>query len=186
MKLIVGLGNYGKDYENTRHNIGYMLIDYIASKKNIEISNKGFKSLETNMLIKGEKVILIKPLTYMNNSGQALRMYMDYYKIEKSDILIIQDDKDMEFLKVKLVKNSSSGGHNGIRSIEENIQTKDYLRLKLGIGSVKNTNTKKFVLDKFSKSELSEINNKFIIFDSLLEDFISFNFQQLTSKYNGK
>lgn len=186
MKLIIGLGNYGKQYNNTRHNIGFMLLDYIANKKNYTINNNGFNSVDTKITIKGEKVIIIKPLTYMNNSGQAIRAYMNYYNIDKEDILVIQDDKDMEFMKLKIVKNSSSGGHNGIKSIESHLKSKDYMRLKIGIDSKYNKDTASFVLDKFSKEELSIIEKNFEFLIDLIEDFVEKDYQALTTKYNGK
>lgn len=186
MKLIIGLGNYGSEYDNTRHNIGFMLLDYIASKNNYSITSKEFNALCSKVVINGEKVIIIKPLTYMNNSGFALRVYMDYYKISIDDILVIQDDKDMDFMKLKFVKNSSSGGHNGIKSIESNLKSKDYMRLKIGINSKYNKNTSKFVLDKFSKEELNLIEEKFEYLIDIIDDFLSKDYQSLTTKYNGK
>ena len=121
MKLVVGLGNPGKEYVNTRHNIGYSLLDYLCD--NEEFVNEKFNALYKEINIDGEKVMLIKPLTYMNLSGEAVRKYVSFYKINFNNILIIQDDLDMNLGKIKFVFNSSSGGHNGIKDIEKNLNS---------------------------------------------------------------
>ena len=186
MKLIVGLGNIGQEYQNTRHNIGFMFLDFIANKNNFEITKKGFYSDEVKLTIKGEKIIIIKPQTYMNNSGSAVKEYMDYYKLEKEDILVIHDDIDMPLMRNKLVVNSSSGGHNGIKSIEQNIGTKDYMRLKLGINSSFNKDTKNFVLGKFTQEELNNIEEMFKEYSEIIGDFIDMKYNEMANKYNRK
>ena len=112
MKLIVGLGNPGKEYENTRHNIGFMVLDYYADNNNWK---EKWNSLYTELNMNGEKILLIKPLTYMNLSGHAVIQFINFYKIELKDILIIQDDLDLAVGKYRLKTNSSNGGHNGIK-----------------------------------------------------------------------
>lgn len=186
MKLIVGLGNPGKEYENTRHNIGFSLLDVIAKDKGLNFDSEKFnaKYIETN--IDGERVILIKPLSYMNLSGIVVRKYMDYFKIEKEDLLVIQDDLDMVLGKVKFVYNSSSGGHNGIKNIEEQISTKEYVRLKIGISNNKDIDTKDYVLAKFSKSDLEILDNTYSKLINVVEDFIKLDKSGLMSKYNNK
>ena len=118
MKLIVGLGNPGREYVNTRHNIGYDLLDYISLKKGYQINKNKFNSLYCETMINNEKIIIIKPETFMNLSGEAVSKFVSYYHIAPSDILVIQDDLDMHLGRVKIVANSSSGGHNGIKNIE--------------------------------------------------------------------
>ena len=134
MKLIVGLGNPGKSYENTRHNIGFMIIDHFANTTNWK--NK-WSALYTEIIINNEKVLLIKPQTFMNLSGNALIEFANFYKINLEDILVIQDDLDLEVGKYRLKINSSSGGHNGIKSIIERLGSNSFARLKIGISNNK-------------------------------------------------
>ena len=118
MKLVVGLGNQGNEYSNTRHNIGFQLLDFIANRNNIEFkSDKKFNADSATCIVNGEKVHLIKPLSYMNLSGTVVSRYANFYNIEPSDILVIQDDLDMDFGKVRILYDSTSGGHNGIKNI---------------------------------------------------------------------
>jgi len=186
MKLIVGLGNPGKEYVNTRHNIGFNLLDVIASDKGLNFDSEKFNAKYTEVNIFGERVILIKPLSYMNLSGIVVRKYMDYFKISKDDILVIQDDLDMVLGKIKFVYNSSSGGHNGIKNIEEQISTREYVRLKIGISNNKDIDTKDYVLSKFSKGDLEILDNTYSKLINLVEDFVNLDKSELMSKYNNK
>lgn len=186
MKLIVGLGNPGREYENTRHNIGFSLLDVIASEKGFNFDSEKFNAKYVDTNIFGERVILIKPLSYMNLSGIVVRKYMDYFKINKDDLLVIQDDLDMVLGKIKFVYNSSSGGHNGIKNIEEQISTKEYVRLKIGISNNKDIDTKDYVLAKFSKNDLEILNNTYSKLVNIVEDFIKLDKSMLMSKYNNK
>ena len=186
MKLIVGLGNPGKEYDNTRHNIGFSLLDVIAKEKGFNFDNEKFNANYAQINVNGEKILLIKPLSYMNLSGIVVRKYMDYFKIDKSDLLVIQDDLDMVIGKVKFVYNSSSGGHNGIKNIEEQISTKEYVRLKIGISNNKGIDTKDYVLGKFSKEDKEILDNTYNKLINLVEDFIKLDKTMLMSKYNNK
>ena len=186
MKLIVGLGNPGKEYENTRHNIGFSLLDVIANDKGLNFDSEKFNAKYLELNINNERVILIKPLSYMNLSGIVVKKYMDYFKISKDDILVIQDDLDMVLGKIKFVYNSSSGGHNGIKNIEQQISTREYVRLKIGISNNKNIDTKDYVLDKFSKNDLEILDNTYSKLIYLVEDFINLDKSALMSKYNNK
>ena len=186
MKLIVGLGNPGLKYRNTRHNIGFLLLDYIANKKKIMFLRNKFNGKYAELSIGGEKVILVKPLSFMNLSGEVVERFVSFYKIKLDDILVIQDDIDMNFGRVKIVHNSSSGGHNGIKDIEKQLASKSYLRLKIGISNDKSIDTKNYVLGKFSKDEKEKLD---LIYDSLKyvsDDFCDLSYEQLMSKYNKK
>lgn len=187
MKLIVGLGNPGKEYIGTRHNIGFDLLDFITKKNGYDFVNERFNASYVKININGENVILIKPLSYMNLSGTVVKKYMDYYKIDKSDLLVIQDDLDMALGKVKFVYNSSSGGHNGIKNIEDNIGSKEYVRLKIGIlNDKKNTDIKDYVLSKFSFEEevvIRDVYNKLVM---VTWDFVNLDKDKLMNKYNNK
>lgn len=134
MYLIVGLGNPEEEYSQTRHNMGFNTINKIAKKYNLEINKNKFHGLYESSIIENKKVILLKPQTYMNLSGISIKEIMDFYKINIEDILIIYDDMDIEPGKIKIRKKGGSGGHNGIKSIIENIRTEEFARIRIGIG----------------------------------------------------
>lgn len=184
MKLIVGLGNPGKEYENTRHNIGFMVIDSFAKDHNININKKKFNGLFCKFEYNNETVILLKPLSYMNLSGEVVRKYMKWYKITNKDLLVINDDLDLEFCKIKLKEKGRSGGHNGLLNIEQNIKTTEYKRLKIGISNNKNIDTKDYVLGKFNNNEKEKITDLLKVTNNILEDYLKIEFEKLMSKYN--
>lgn len=183
MKLIVGLGNPDKEYDKTRHNVGFMVIDnYLGS---VNWSNK-FNALYCEKVINGEKIIFVKPLTYMNNSGNAVGEFVRYFNIDNKDILVIQDDLDLNVGDYKLKMHSSSGGHNGIKSIIASLGNQDFPRLKVGIGSVKKNEVIDYVLGKFSKSELEVLNELFNTFDKIINSFIYEGIDKTMNVYNTK
>ena len=185
MKLVVGLGNPGKEYEYTRHNIGFGLIDFIANRYNILMKeNKKFNAIIGSTLINEEKVIIIKPLSYMNLSGTIVHKVASFYNIDASDILVIQDDLDMDFGKIRILYDSSSGGHNGIKNITENIGTQKYTRLKIGISNDDSIDTRDFVLGKFSKQQREELTHIYDKLDNIINDFVAMNTVELKQKYN--
>lgn len=184
MKLIVGLGNPGKEYENTRHNIGYIFIDSLASKLGVSIDKKKFNGLYTETMINNEKVLLVKPLSYMNLSGEVVAKFVNFYKIDVKDILIINDDLDLEVGRIRLRAQGSSGGHNGLKNIALHLNTEEFKRLKIGISNNKLIDTKDYVLGKFSKEEIKTIKDLKDQINDLLIDFISIDFERLMAKYN--
>lgn len=133
-KMIAGLGNPGKDYAQTRHNIGFLTIDVLASKSLLIFDKTRFDSEYVKARVKGKDVFLIKPLTYMNRSGIPIHKFASYYKIEIQDIIIVHDDMDLEFGKIKIVKSRGHGGHNGVRSIMESFGNNDCIRVRVGVG----------------------------------------------------
>ncbi len=186
MKLIVGLGNIGKEYENTRHNMGFMLIDRYLEYRNITDKFKEkFNAMYVETTINNEKVIFIKPTTYMNNSGIAVRAFVDFYKLSSEDILVISDDLDLDLGKFRLRRNGSSGGHNGLKSIISHLGTDDFKRLRIGISNDKD-DVINYVLSKFSKKELNEIDEMFNTLVNVLDDYFVIDFTSLMSKYNRK
>ncbi len=134
MKVIVGLGNPGKKYDNTRHNIGFEAIDYIADKEGISINTGKHKALIGTGYMGGEKVLLVKPQTFMNLSGESLRPIMDFYKLEPEDFIIIHDDIDLDVGRLRIRKKGSAGGHNGLKSIISHLGSMDFPRVKIGVG----------------------------------------------------
>lgn len=183
MKLIVGLGNPGKEYENTRHNMGYLFIDYYLNKKGINLEWKEkFNGLYLDTVIDGEKIIFMKPLTYMNLSGEAVRKYLDYFKIDVSDLLVVVDDLDLAVGNYKIKNNGSSGGHNGLKNIELHIGTQNYKRFRIGISNT-TYDVKDYVLGKISVKDYYDV---FDILSDVLDKFYNTSFDILMSKYNRK
>jgi PTH1 family peptidyl-tRNA hydrolase len=185
MKLIVGLGNPGKQYENTRHNIGFMALDKYASENNLSFKIESrFEGLITQTTYQGEKVILFKPVTYMNLSGRAIYKVVNYYKIDIDDILIIHDDLDLPTGKMRLREKGSSGGHNGLKSIIENLNTTNFKRVKIGISKNQN-DIIDYVLGKFSKTEMELLDQALNSMDDLIKMFISEKeFKNVMTKFN--
>ncbi|MCK5490348.1 MAG: aminoacyl-tRNA hydrolase [Candidatus Pacebacteria bacterium] len=161
MKLIIGLGNPGNEYKKTRHNVGFLSVDKIISSFNLSpvLMQTKFNAEISIGIIAEKKVILAKPQTFMNLSGQTVREISDYYKIEPKNIIIIQDDLDIPVGKYKISKNRNSGGHKGIQSIIDHLGTKNFQRVRIGI-AVENQKspTEKFVLENFGNEEMEMIN----------------------------
>lgn len=183
MKLIVGLGNPGREYKNTRHNIGFIVVDEYLGK--VDWKTK----LESDIYktdINGEEVIFIKPQTYMNLSGMAVAKVSKYYKIDSKDILVIQDDLDMAFGKFKLKRNSSSGGHNGIKSIISELGNDEFARLKIGIGKDLLIPVDKYVLSKLSENEINSINDNMNVYKDIINIFIKDGIEKAMLSYNNR
>ena len=184
MKLIVGLGNPGKEYEKTRHNCGFMAIDFFARNNNLDFKEK-FNGLYSEININNEKIILLKPTTFMNLSGECVLKFVNYYNIDYKDILIIYDDKDYELGAFKIKRKGSSAGHNGLNSILNLLHTEDINRVKIGI-SKNNLPLKDYVLKKFTKSEQEKIDNLLPTISNIMNDFSNLTIDELMEKYNGK
>lgn len=155
MKIIVGLGNPGKEYEETRHNLGFMAIDKIAKKLGVEINKNKFNGLIGELNYDNEKVLLVKPQTFMNLSGNCVEQILDFYKLEAEDLIVIYDDIDIEFGKIRIRPSGSPGTHNGMRNITNMIQSQDFCRIRIGTGKPReNQELFNFVLSKFNREEL--------------------------------
>src|SRR6056297_1072794 len=166
MKIIVGLGNPGKKYQNTRHNIGFAMLDFLfdqwLSQENFSAwqDKKKFKAEISQGRLNREKIILIKPQTMMNNSGQSVQAVLDFFQARPQDLVVIHDDLDLTLGKYKIQTNRSAAGHNGVKSIIRHLQTQDFTRIRIGIGQEKNqgqTDTVNFVLIKFSLLEKNKL-----------------------------
>ncbi|WP_132097054.1 aminoacyl-tRNA hydrolase [Neobacillus niacini] len=156
MKLIVGLGNPGKQYEKTRHNIGFEVIDELANQLSIPLNQSKFKGLFGIGFHNSEKVVLLKPLTYMNLSGESIRAIMDYYQIDVDDFVVIYDDLDLPVGKIRLRQKGSAGGHNGIKSTVAHLGTQEFNRIRIGIDRPKNgMKVPDYVLGRFHEDELA-------------------------------
>lgn len=183
MFLIVGLGNPGKEYKNTRHNIGFDAIDVIAKKYKIEVNRIKFKGVYSETFIGGEKVILLKPSTYMNLSGESIRAVMDFYKINKEDVLVIYDDISLEVGRLRIRDKGSAGGHNGIKSIISNMGTEEFARIKIGVGQPKG-DLVKYVLGNFAKEERQMLHEVLDLVVSATEVIIKEDVKEAMNKYN--
>ena len=186
MKLIIGLGNPGKEYENTRHNVGFMALDKIAEANHASFNMNKMNGNYTIFEHNNQKILLLKPLTYMNLSGEAVIQFINYYKINIEDILVISDDLDTELGKIKLKYKGSSGGHNGLKNIELHLKTKEYKRLKIGISKNKNFDMKDYVLGKFAKEEKEKIESVLNTVIDIFDDFCTISFENVMNKYNKK
>lgn len=182
MKLIVGLGNPGKQYVHTKHNIGFTALDSYAEANKIKYK----KSIKfTAEIAKTEQAIYLKPKTYMNNSGLAVKKVMEYYHIEAKDMLVIFDDLNLPFNKLRLRPSGSAGGHNGIKSIIAHLGTEEFKRLRVGIGRNQTQDMKDDVLSRFSKSELTVLKDTMIEINQIIDCFLEdVNFANIMTKYN--
>lgn len=160
MYLIVGLGNPEKDYANTRHNMGFNVVNRIAKKYNIDISQTKFKGEYGKGIIEDQKVILLKPQTYMNLSGEAVIKFKNFYKIENSEIIVIYDDIDTNVGDIRIRKKGGPGTHNGMKSVVHHLAITDFARVRIGIGSPKeNEDIIEYVIGKISNEESKELDN---------------------------
>lgn len=184
MYLIVGLGNPGKEYAGTRHNIGFEAVDYIADKYNIELNRIKFKGIFGEGMINGKKVILLKPTTYMNLSGESIREVVNFYKISNEDIIIIYDDISLEVGRLRIREKGSHGGHNGIKSIIANLSTDVFPRVKIGVGGPKG-DLVSHVLGKFSNSEIEILRETIIATSEAVSTMITKDTNEAMNKFNG-
>lgn len=154
MRLIIGLGNPGKEYDKTRHNCGFMVIDALQKRLQVECNQNKFQGLYVKTKYQGQDVILLKPQTYMNNSGESVQQIMSFFKIAVDDILVIYDDLDMPVGKLRLRTSGSAGGHNGIKSIINHVGSQECKRIRVGIDRHPYQKVVDYVLSKFSKEEV--------------------------------
>lgn len=158
MYLVVGLGNPEEEYSNTRHNMGFNVINKIAEQYKIQVNKNKFQGLYENVLIEGKKVILIKPQTYMNLSGNCIQEFAKFYKIEKENIIVIYDDMDIDVGQIKIRKKGSAGGHNGMKSIIQMLGTEEFARIRIGIGRPKHTGDEiNYVIGAIPKEEIPRL-----------------------------
>lgn len=158
MKLIIGLGNPGSKYAQTKHNIGFITLDEIAFQKGWTFNRSKFESVYAEGTVGSEKVILIKPQTFMNDSGRSVRQWLDYYDCTEEDIVVVYDDMDLPIGKVRLRQKGGAGGHNGIKSLIDHLGTKQFNRLRVGVGRpYEDQSVVTHVLSPFHKSTHEEV-----------------------------
>ena len=184
MYIIAGLGNPTREYEKTRHNVGFDTIDVLADKLNTSVDEKKFKGLYGKSKYKGEDVILLKPQTYMNLSGESVRQVMDFFKINQEDILVIYDDLDMPVGKLRLRQSGSAGGHNGIKNIILHTGSQNFNRIRVGIDRSKYIKVVDYVLSRFSKVESEAIEQGIENAANAVLDYLDNDFNHAMNYYN--
>ncbi len=187
MYLVIGLGNPGNEYNNTRHNVGFELLDQYTNSKNITLNNEKFKGVFGKASVNGVDVIFAKPLTFMNLSGNFIRDIINFYKIDLNNVLVIYDDMDLPIGKIRLKDKGSAGGHNGIKSIIQCLGTENFKRLKYGIGRPTNKNIPipDYVLGKFSSEDLRVIGSTSKTVFNVIDSFIKGDtFLSLMNRFN--
>ncbi len=185
--LLVGLGNPGKKYEETRHNIGFTFINSIAKKASINIDKSKFSSLCARYESGENYFLLSKPQTFMNESGKAVREIKNYYKIPIDKTIIVFDDLDLNVGQIRIKRGGGSGGHNGIKSIIEELSEDTFIRIRIGIGKpVKKTDVDQYVLSKFNQNEVSTIKEIIDISDEIIDDIVFKGIAFAMNKFNSK
>ena len=186
MKVVIGLGNPGKKYEKTRHNIGFIAVDNLRKKMNISDEREKFQALVSEKNIDGEKVIFLKPQTFMNLSGNSVIEIVNFYKLDpKKDIIVIYDDMDLSFGDIRIREKGSSGGHNGIKSIISHIG-EEFIRIKCGIGA-KEKDAVEHVLGEFNQTEQKDLDEILEIVDNCVIEILTVqNLDRIMQKYNKK
>jgi len=186
MYIIAGLGNPGRKYVGTRHNMGFEAIDAVAAKYDISVKKAKFNALYGEGSIEGEKVVLVKPQTFMNLSGEAIREFREWYKAENTQIIIIYDDVSLPVGKMRIRPKGSAGGHNGIKSIIYQLNTDVFPRIKIGVGSPENPeyDLADYVLGKFSKAEIKELTQVAIKTADAVGEIIKNGVEKAMSAFN--
>ena len=185
MKCIVGLGNPGRKYQKTRHNIGFQVVDKLAERNNWKLDKKKFNGRYGLENSQKEKIILLKPQTYMNLSGESLRPLMDYYEIEPEEVVVIYDDLDLPVGKIRLRQKGGHGGHNGIRSVMDQLGTKEFNRIRVGIGRpVAPVPVIDHVLSRFSKEEKQVVSESISQAAAACEAWLSRPFAEVMNEFN--
>jgi PTH1 family peptidyl-tRNA hydrolase len=188
MYVILGIGNPGKKYDGTRHNIGFIAMDYLESKYGIKINKIKHKALIGEGNIAGEKVVLVKPQTYVNLSGESLREICSFYKIPPQNVIVIHDDVSLDVGKLRIRKKGSDGGHNGIKSIIYQLKSDEFIRIKIGVGAApEHYDLADWVLGKFSKEEITHLSKAVDdIVDTAIPMMIKGQTDAAMNSFNGK
>lgn len=185
MKIIVGLGNPGKKYEKTLHNAGFLVIDELAKKYNLELNKEMFNGVYAKTRIQGEDVIFVKPQTFMNLSGECVGQLCRYFKVEVEDVFVVYDDMEIRFGQLRIRKNGSSGGHNGIKSLIQHLGSQEFPRLKIGVGRPsENRSVVSHVLAQFSPIQEQHLPELLTAAVGAVEMFIADELRAAMNEYN--
>ena len=183
--LIVGLGNIGAKYEITRHNIGFKALDFVAEQSSAFFTEEKYGKI-SSFKYKGKKIFLLKPNTFMNLSGSAVRYWLTKLKIDVKNLLVVTDDLNLEFGNLRMKKNGSDGGHNGLKDIQEFLGTSNYPRIRIGISNNTKTSMSDYVLGKWTDSEQENINNLVKVSTDIIFSFIQTGIERTMNFYNKK
>lgn len=187
MKLIVGLGNPGEQYQSSRHNLGFMILDRLAGHLGISMQKQGFDSAFGKGKLGSEAVILAKPQTYMNLSGIAVAKLMGYFKIEVEDLIVVHDDLDLPFPTLRLKKGGGDGGHKGLSSIIQHSGSSDFLRVRIGIGKpARKSMVEKYVLSSFTEEESRVLPHTLALACEAVRETVLTGIQSAMRTYNGR
>jgi len=183
VQALIGLGNPGNRYEDTRHNIGYLIVDHFSAVKNIPFKPGKGDYYYKELVINDQQVLIFKPTTYMNKSGRAVRQILEYFSLSVDQLLIICDDFNLPFGAFRFRMKGSDGGHNGLKSVIYQLQTEDFNRFRFGIGD-EFSNAMSFVLESFSKKEFVKLNDLLPISSEAIHNYLEQGLEQTMNKYN--
>ena len=188
MYLVAGLGNPGKQYDMTRHNIGFHTIDYIADELGVKIKKLKYKAIYGECDINGEKVLLVKPQTYMNLSGESISEFVKFFKIPTENVIIISDDIALETGRIRIRKKGSAGGHNGLKNIIYMLNSENFNRIRIGVGAPTHPDydLKDFVLGRFTKDEIPVLEESIIKSYKAVVEIIKRGADSAMNKFNGQ
>lgn len=188
MYLVAGLGNPGKQYDMTRHNIGFHTIDYIADDLGVKIKKLKYKAIYGECDINGEKVLLVKPQTYMNLSGESISEFVKFFKIPTENVIIISDDIALETGRIRIRKKGSAGGHNGLKNIIYMLNSENFNRIRIGVGAPTHPDydLKDFVLGRFTKEEIPVLEESIIKSYKAVVEIIKRGADSAMNKFNGQ
>lgn len=190
--LLVGLGNPGREYESTRHNIGFFYIDHLASLQGSRVETLKMQGLCGQLRAHGSQLLLVKPQTFMNRSGECVRHFLDYYKISEERLLVLHDDIDLPLGRIKMVSRGGAGGHNGIRSIIQHLGSHNFARMKIGIGRPPVNEqgvgqpVDQFVLSRMSSSEVLLFDQRMTLVEEAIRLFVSEGIESCMNRINGR
>ena len=185
--IVVGLGNIGAEYDKTRHNAGFMAIDYIAKELGVKIDRVKFNSTVGEAVMAGKRILLMKPSTYMNNSGVAIAQAATFYKIPPENVIVLHDEISFDVGVMRIRRKGSAGGHNGLKSIIAHLPGENFPRIKIGVGKKPSPDYDlvNFVLGKFSKEDLSSLDEEYPRIYSAVELILSGKIEEAMNKYSG-
>lgn len=187
MKLVVGLGNPTGKYENTRHNVGFEVIDYLADKYGVALDTMKHKGIYGKGMLEGQSVLLLKPMTFMNLSGESVRAVADYYRVEPEDIIVICDDINLDMGRLRIRRKGSAGGHNGIKNIIAHLGTEDFPRVRVGVGKKPDSmDLADYVLSHFSQDDQAVMNQGYENAGEAVGLMVQDKLEQAMNQYNGK
>lgn len=185
MKTVIGIGNYGKQYIGTRHNVGFEVVDQVARQHDVSITRKRFLALTATIQIGQEQVLLVKPQTYVNETGQAVRQIVDWFKLSPADVVVVCDDASLSLGRGRVRPGGSSGGHKGLQSVIDHLGTEEFARLRIGIGEARSGDMIDHVLSRFSPEERESVEEVIWRAAEAVTVWVTENLEACMSRFNG-